>query len=161
MRQFIASVVVTATVTVPAVASQSRGAASTGGRIGACSLLTRDVIMKFGTENGKRFVDLLKPNEEPMGTTGSSCGYGGVQFQLDPFARSEQLRKSPGKDWQPVSGVGETAYFHNNANRWAELMVWSGAHHFTIQQDVPMGSTAEAMKPNTIALANYLITKLR
>jgi len=160
MRQFIASVLVTAAVTATALASQTSGASS-GGRIGACSLLTRDVIMKFGSENGKRFVDVLKPNESPMGTNGSSCGYGGIQFQLDPFPRSEQLRKSPQKDWQAVSGVGETAYFHNNANRWAELMVWSGAHHFTIQQDVPMGSTAEAVKPNTIALANYIITKLR
>jgi hypothetical protein len=158
MRQFVASVLIIGTIT-SALAAQAPAAGKP--RIGACSLLTRDVIMKFGTENGKRFVDLLKPNESPMGTSGSSCGYGGIQFQLDPFPRSEQLRKSPQKDWQAVSGVGETAYFHNNANRWAELMVWSGAHHFTIQQDVPMGSTAEAMKPNTIALANYIITKLR
>ena len=159
MRHFAASVLIIGIVTAPAIASQARGAAS-GGRIRACSLLTRDVVMKFGTDQGKRVVDLVKPLEDDLGTTGSACEYGGIGFQIDPFARTEQLRKSPGKDWQPVSGVGDTAFFRNNGNNYAELMVWSGTHHFTIQMSVPMGSTAEAIKPNTVALANAIIPKL-
>lgn len=161
MRQFMASVLVVTAVTVPAFASQARGAASSGGRIHACSILTRDVVMKFATENGKRVVDMVKPMEDDLGTIGSACEYGGIGLQIDPFARSQEMRKSMGKEWLPTSGVGETAYFRNNSNSWAELIVWSGAHHFTIQMGVPMGATAESIKPNTIALANYLITKLR
>lgn len=40
-------------------------------------------------------------------------------------------------------------------------MVWTGAHHFTIQLGVPEGSTPDAIKPNTIELARALIPKLR
>jgi hypothetical protein len=82
-------------------------------------------------------------------------------LQTDPFGRAEELRKSPGKEWQGVSGVGDTAYFRNNRNDYAELMVWTGAHHFTIQFGVPVGSTPEAIKPKTIELANAIIPKLR
>ena len=137
MRHFLASVLISGIVTAPAIASQARGAAS-GSRIRACSVLTRDVVMKFGTDQGKRVVDLVKPM----------------------VACTDQLRKSPGKDWQPVSGVGDTAYFRANGTNYAELMVWSGTHHFTIQMGVSMGSTPEAIKPNTIALANAIIPKL-
>ena len=75
--------------------------------------------------------------------------------------RPDELRKSPGKDWQRQTGVGDTAFFRNNANSYAELMVFVGAHHFTIQLGVPNGGTAESIKPNTIALAHAIIAKLR
>jgi hypothetical protein len=158
MRQVVASLVVLSCF-VPAASAQTRGGGSS--RISACSLLTRDVAMKVATADGKRTIDLLKPSEDLLGEKGSSCGYADIQLQVDPFARSEELRKSPGKGWTPVSGVGDTAYFHNNSDRYAELMVWTGAHHFTIQIGVPTGSTAAAVKPNTIALANAIIPKLR
>jgi hypothetical protein len=160
MRRPIASVLMIATMTTSAFASQARGGGSSS-RMSACSLLTKEVVMKYATENGKRLLDLIKPMEDEIGAVGSGCEYGGIMLQTDPFGRAEELRKSPGKEWQGVSGVGDTAYFRNNRHDYAELMVWSGTHHFTIQMSVPMGSTAESIKPNTIGLANYLITKLR
>jgi hypothetical protein len=38
---------------------------------------------------------------------------------------------------------------------------WSGSYYLTLQVSVPTGSTAEAIKPNTVALANALLAKLR
>ena len=58
-------------------------------------------------------------------------------------------------------GAGEAAYFRSNRNRYAELAVWTATHYFTLQVSVPTGSTAEAIKPNTVALANAIIAKLR
>ena len=156
MRQFIASVLVTGVVTA-AVAAQAPAGKP---RISACSLLPADLVLKVGALNPQT-VKILKPEEEAMGTTGSACEYGDIRLQVDPFANTDALRKSPGKDWQPVSGVGDTAFFHANGRNYAELMVWAGAHHFTIQFGVPVGSTPEAIKPKTIELANAIIPKLR
>ena len=128
--------------------------------IRACEVLTRDVVAKFDTGNPK-MRDLIPRNEEAIGSHGSSCNDGSIFVQIDPFLNSDSYRKSPAKDWQAVSGVGDTAYFHNNRDRYAELMVWSGKHHFTIQLSVPDGRTAEAVKPNTIGIATALIAKLK
>jgi hypothetical protein len=161
MHRVFGTVLVVAACSTPALVIASQGPGGGGARIHACSLLTRDLVMKVGTVEGKRTIDLLKPTEDDLGAIGSPCEYGGIGLQIDPFARAEQMRKSPEKDWTPVTGVGDTAYFHNNANRWAELFVWTGAHHFTIQMGVPTGSTADAIKPNTIALASEIIPKLK
>jgi len=146
---------------VACLAAASAAAAQSGKpAIRACEVLTRDVVAKFDTGNPK-MRDLLPRKEEAIGSHGSSCHDGSIFVQIDPFLNSESYRKSPAKDWQAVSGVGDTAYFHNNRDRYAELMVWSGGHHFTIQLSVPDGRTAEAVKPNTIGIATALIAKLK
>jgi hypothetical protein len=161
MRHVIASVLVVGCLSAQAMAAQARGAAATGKpKISACSLLSRELVEKVMTGN-KTILTSVKPEEEPIGTHGSYCEYAGVGLQINPFVRHDDLRKSPGKDWQSVTGVGDTAYFRNNRNNFAELMVWTGANHFTIQLGVPTGSTAEAVRPNTITLANAIIPKLR
>jgi len=128
--------------------------------IRACEVLTREMVVKYDTLNAK-LRDLIPRQEESIGSHGSSCDDGGILIQVNPFPRSDVYRKSPPKDWQAVSGVGDTAYFHNNANRWAELMVWTGNHHFTIQLSVPDGGTAESVKPNAMGLATALVAKLK
>lgn len=155
MRIIIGSVVLVACLAAD-VAAQS----ATKSPVRACTLLTRDLVSKYSTQNAK-ILQLFKPEEEAIGTRGSSCNDGGIFLQVDPFVRSDDLRKSPAKDWQAVSGVGETAFFHDNSGRYAELMVWSGNHHFTLQMDVPDGKTAESVKPNAVALATALIAKLK
>jgi hypothetical protein len=136
-------------------------AAPRGGRISACSLLPRALMEKVTPGPVNKIVFEIKATEDPVGANGSACGYAGTELQIDPFARADEMRRnSPGKDWQRLTGVGDAAYFHNNSDRYAELMVWTGAHHFTIQMSVPNGSTAEAVKPNTIMLANAIIPKL-
>ena len=141
-------------------AAQAGQSASGKPAVRACEVLTQEMVAKYDTQDPK-LRKLIPRHEEPIGSHGSSCDDGGIHIQINPFLRSDTLRKSPRKDWQALSGVGDTAYFHNNKDRWAELMVWSGAHHFTIQLSVPNGGTAESVKPNTIGLANALIAKLK
>ena len=160
MRQGLYLVLVIGCLASPLFASQTRNPAPAGRpNVSACSLLPRDLVEKVitGTTETLKY---LKPQEQPIGTHGSFCDYG-VILQVDPFLRHEDVRKSPGKDWHRVTGVGDTAYFRNNANSFAELMVWTGSHHFTIQMGIPAGGTADSVRPNTITLANAIIPKLR
>jgi hypothetical protein len=129
-------------------------------RINACTILTRDVAAKATTAASKTVLKST-PEERPVGLNGSYCDYGGIGLQIDPFAGADRIRQSPEKNWVPVSGVGDTAYFYNVRDFFAELIVWSGSHHFAIQMEVPAGGTAEQLKPNTIQLANLIIPKLK
>ena len=140
-----------------ALAFQARGGgAPAGSGIKACSVLTRDLVEPFSAN--KRALDLIPPEEETM-SSGSACEWGVVRLQLYP-ARPGASHTAP-KDYQPLPGVGDAAFFHNNRNQYAELLVWSGTHQFTLQVSVPTGSTADAMKPKTVDLAQAIIKKLR
>ena len=157
MRHTIASVLVVACVGVQTLASQAPGGATGKAARGACSILTKDLVAPFA-EN-KMVLNIIKPEEEAMGGSASACEWGIVRLQLYPGAK--QNRTPPAKDLQPLSGVGEAAYFRNNRNQYAELAVWTATHYFTLQVSVPTGKTAEGIKPNTVALANAIIAKLR
>lgn len=128
-------------------------------RINACTVLTREMVTSIATATKAKMNS--QPAEAPVGINGSSCDYGGIQLQVDPFAAADQMRKSPRKDWEPVSGVGDTAYFHNVRDFMAELLVWSGSHHFGILMDVPVGAKAEQIKPHMIQAANQIASKLK
>jgi hypothetical protein len=39
-------------------------------------------------------------------------------------------------------------------------MVWTSKHSLDLQVSVPSGKTAEAMKPDIVALANTILAKL-
>ncbi|HEX8026893.1 MAG TPA: hypothetical protein VF491_00450 [Vicinamibacterales bacterium] len=157
----ITSLTIVACLAVAGAATAQPGKPAPGkAAIRACEVLTRDVVAKFDTGNPK-MRGLIPRSEEAIGSHGSSCNDGAIFVQIDPFLNSDTLRKSPPKDWQAVPGVGDTAYFHNNRDRYAELMVWTGGHHFTIQLSVPDGSTAEKVKPNTIGIAAALIARLK
>lgn len=128
-------------------------------RINACAVLTRDVAARVVTD--KAALD-GRPVETPAGSSGSQCEYAGIILQINPFAASAaRMRKSPEKDWVPLGGVGDTAYFHHVKDVVAELIVWTGPHHFGVLMDVPAGSTAEKMKPTLVQLANLIIPKLK
>lgn len=153
---------VTVTLLVVASFAATAAAAQTAGKPGirACTLLTRELVAKYDTHSAK-VRDMFKPEEEAIGAHGSSCSDGGIMLQVDPFVRHNDLRKSPGKDWRPLPGIGDTAFFRDNGGRWAELMVWTGPRHFTLQISVPNGGTAESVKPNAVGLATALIQKLK
>jgi hypothetical protein len=131
--------------------------------VGACSLLTKDLVMKI-TPYEKQALDRvaqIPPSEEPVGPSGSACEYGGIYLQIDPFASPTRLEEDGFVKWLPLPGIGDVAYFRDNVGEWAELYVRAGAHVFTIQMDVPTGRTAESIKPNVIALAQAILPKLR
>ena len=154
MGHIAAVIVALGCVTAALAASQT----PSGGQppVRACAVLTRDLVAPF-TEN-KKMLDLLPPEEEALGTSGTACEYGAVRLQLFPGRGGK--RTVSGKDFQPVTGAGEGGYFRNNRDRYAELMVWTGKHSLDLQVSVPAGRTAEAMKSDLIALANAILAKL-
>ena len=94
-----------------------------------------------------------------MAGGGAACEHGGVRLQISPGAGPKRI--APDKEWQPVSGAGEAAFFRSNRNQYAELMFWAAKHYLTLQVSVPTGSTAEALQPKVITLANQVIAKLQ
>ncbi len=162
MRQLVASFVVMGCFASQSAAVQSstRGAATPA--IRACSLLTGDVVTQV-TPYDKAAFDLvmrIPPQEDSVSSSGSACTYGGITMQVDPFAPAV-FEKQRGKDWVPIAGVGDTAYFFDRRGRWAELYVRVGEHVLTIQMDIPMGRTAATVQPNVVALARAILPKLR
>ena len=152
------TLVVAIGVTCQAAASQTRSDGPAAGQpaVRACAVLTRDLVVPF-TEN-KKILDLLPPQEETLGTSGTACEYGAVRLQLFPGRGGKRTMSA--KDLQPISGAGEGGHFRSNRDRYAELMVWTSKHSLDLQVSVPSGRTAEAIKSDVVALANAIIAKL-
>ena len=121
----------------------------------ACAVLTRDLVEPFSAN--KRALDSFPPEEEATPTS-SSCEWGVVRLQL--YSARPGIKPTAPKEYAPLAGVGDTAFFRNNRNEYAELLVWSGSHHFTLQVGVPAGGSVDAIKPKTVALAQAIIKKL-
>jgi hypothetical protein len=158
MRRAVTLFVAISCITSQAGASQTRsGGPATGqSAVRACAVLTRDMVAPF-TAN-KQVLDLIPPEEEALGTSGTACEYGAVRLQLFPGRGGK--RTFSARDLQPISGVGEGGYFRNNGNQYAELMIWTGKHSLDLQVSVPSGRTAEAIRPDVVALAKAILVKL-
>jgi hypothetical protein len=159
MRYLATFVVVLGCITSDAAAFQARtgGVAAGAPAIRPCSILTRDLVAPFA-EN-KKVLDLIPPEEEPVGASGVACDDGPIRLQLFPGSgRPQNPPKVEGL--YPVSGAGEAAYFRSNRDRYAELIVYTARHYLTLQVSVPTGKTAEAIKPDVLKLANAIIAKL-
>lgn len=158
MRRMVTVVVVALGCITPHVAeAQSRSGGAAGqSTVRACAVLTRDLVTPF-TEN-KKVLDLIPPQEEVLGTSGTACEYGAVRLQLFPGRGGK--RPASAKDLQPISGAGEGGYFRSNRDQYAELIVWTAKHSLDLQVSVPSGRTAESIKADVITLANAIIAKL-
>jgi hypothetical protein len=145
-----------------ATAAESTSTTTTG-KVGACALLTKDLLEKTTPVDTERFeLGLMIPAaEEPVGVAGSTCEYGGVLLQVDPFTSPARIEETLAAKWTRVPGLGDIAYFHDNIGEWAELYVRAGERVITIQMDVPTGRKAESIKPNVIALAEAILPKLK
>lgn len=155
---FILSVLLFCLVPSLSVAQSRPGA----GKAGSCALLTRDLVEKINTVT-KKSVDAAGPKELPLGASGTACEWGDVVLQIDPWppARLEEMRKSDGKRWEVIPGVGDAAYLHNIKDMMAELFVRTGSRTFAVLLTIPEGSTTAAFKPTLVAVANTLVPKLR
>jgi hypothetical protein len=162
MRQVLASLLLIGCVARPASAGPSQGAADGKPALRACALLTKDLAAKV-TPNKNQVILTIPPSEESLGAAGSSCSYAGIELQIDPFtpANLDALYKDRGKAWTPVPGVGDAAYFFDNRGEYAELYARVGDRVFSIQMDVPPGSSVPAIKPNVITLAHAVAPRLR
>ena len=138
----------------PDIAAQSPTAG-----IKVCGLLPRADVKRL--INGNQVFDMLPPEEEPLGTYGSSCNYPGVMIQLMPFQQGtiDTMRKR-GR-LEPVSGVGDEAWLYDNPAGYAELYVRIDKRFLTLQRDIDRGQTLASVRPGVIALANALVAKLR
>ena len=145
-----------ATLTVAAAQTRSGGPVTGQQAVRACAVLTRDLVAPF-TEN-KTVLDLMPPQEEALGTSGTACEYGAVRLQLFPGRGGKRTLSA--KDLQPISGAGDGGYFRSNRDRYAELAVWTSKHSLDLQVSVPTGRTAESLKAAVVALANAIIAKL-
>ena len=164
MRYVIASLLVVGCVSATVLASQARSGGAAAGNV--CRLLTRDLVMKVSTANGRAVLERAKPMEDWVGPGLSSCKYGRISLVLDPFKQPEQVRSAmrtktaPYKNYEKVAGVGDEAFFESNS-AFANLTVWTGSHQFHIQMGAGFDDDAKALKPNVVALAHALIPQLR
>lgn len=155
-RHLIVSLVLLGCLQASAAAQTRAAAAPTK----ACSLLTRELALQASP---KQPLDAAGPNEVSLGANGMACEWGALMLSVDPYtpARLEEIRKTSGKQWEVVPGVGDAAYFHNVKDAMAELFVRVGARTFVVIITIPVGSTAAAFKPNFVAVANAVAPKLR
>ncbi len=104
---------------------------------------------------------LAKAEEEPMGAQGSACNYPTVRAQVLEFRQQtlDSARKT--STLEPVAGVGDEAYVHNNKDRFAELIARVGPHMLTVQMDINAPKTFATTKPDLIGLSNLFVAKLR
>lgn len=152
MKRIVIAVIL-ASIPLHGASSQNSGA-----RIGACAVMPHELVEKHA-ENPAA-LKYMKPREEPVDAIGSSCEYGSLGLQVNPFGATSRP-KAPSPEWTAVNGLGDAAFFRPNRKYYAELIVWSGPNHITIQYGVPRGSTPEAEKPTTIAFATAVLAKLR
>lgn len=168
MRSVVALVLVAGCLSSTPAAFQARGASAAGVR--ACALLTYDLAIQVSTAAGRKVLQGATPDEDTEGMSiakgASVCDYGTLHLILAPFARPEQVRSgmrtgaAPYKGHERVAGVGDEAFFAFDS-AFANLYVWTGTRHFWIQMATGVGEEAKALKPNTIALANAILSTLR
>jgi len=138
------------------------GAQTAKPAVHACTLLTKEVITQISPYDKQALAAALTEaaKENPAGTSGSECSYGGITMQVDPFTPAV-FEKQRDNKWVAVSGVGDSAYFFDRSGRWAELYVVAAGRVLTIQMAVPTGKTAPSIQPNVIALAKAILPKLK
>ena len=126
-------------------------------RIAVCSLVPKEEVKKHLP--WQAFLDQMPITEEPIGASGSSCNYPTADIQVLPFTRSflDEIRKLGARE--SIPGLGDEAYFRNNNNLYAEIVVKVGQRLLTIQADAD--DNVDAAKPKVIALAREIVPKLR
>lgn len=159
MRHAIVSVLLTGCVTLPVLASQAGSKPAAGQRIRVCSILTREIVMRVSTPDGKALAERARPIDDPVPDI-ASCQIGRASLMVDPFPRPEATRKSLGKQWQPVPGIGDAAYYMGDKS-FGNLYVFASPRNFSIEISVGPSDTPEGVKASAIALAKEVAPKLR
>jgi hypothetical protein len=125
-------------------------------RIKVCSLVPKEEVKAHLPWIAA--LDQFAPEEEAIGASGSSCNYPSVLIQVLPASPGtvDLVRKKPGIE--TIAGVGDEAYFNNNADRYAELFVRVGQRLLTLQANA--NGKVAAVKPGVVNLAKALVAKL-
>ena len=143
-------------VFAPALQTQ-QPAAPAGTPIRACALATKAEVKKHLP--WAAMLDNMPIEEEPIGSSGSSCNYPSVTIQVLPVSQRtlDAVRKKD--DTEAVEGIGDEAYFHENPNGYGELYVKVGRRLLTLQASAE--GDIGAVKPGVVNLAKELVAKLR
>jgi hypothetical protein len=123
-----------------------------------CPLVTLAEVKKFAPWP-PHMDQFAKPEEEPVGQSGSACEWPTVRVQVLSGSSLEAFRKEGAKE--PVSGVGDEAYLRDNRGRYAELAARVGKQTLTLQLSIRQGQTFESVKPSLIGLARLYVERLR
>jgi hypothetical protein len=126
-------------------------------RIAVCSLLAKAEVRKHLPWND--IVDRMPPEEEPVGTYGSSCNYPSVFIQVFPVGRLVRGQPTTEPGWQALTGLGDEAWFRPNWTNYAELYVKTATHTLTIQASA--NGNVDAVRPGAVSLAKALLAALR
>ena len=91
MRYIIASLLIVGCVSSTAIGFQARGGGPAAGK--ACALLTRDLLMKVSTAEGRKLLEGTQPSADAQGISvakgASVCYHGLITLVLEPAARPE------------------------------------------------------------------------
>jgi hypothetical protein len=125
--------------------------------IRACSLLTKEEVKRHLP--WKPQLDQFAVEEEPVGTTGSSCNYPSATVQVLLFSQAtiDAARKKGGLE--SISGIGDEAYYYKNPNGYAEVYAKTGKYLVTVQANA--NDKVDAVKPGAVSLAKALVAKVR
>jgi hypothetical protein len=155
---FVMVVVFVAWAVSTVAARQSAGAGGQYQVLKVCSLLTVAEVKKLAP--WAPMFDQMKIEEEGFGG-GSSCNYPTATVQVMQFRQG--TIDAMGKDGklEPVAGLGDAAWLHNNRDLFAELAVKVGPHLLTVQTSIDQGKTFETSKPQLLGLGRAFAAKLR
>jgi hypothetical protein len=124
--------------------------------IRACSLLSKEEVKRHVP--WEAMFDFMELEEHAIGDSGSSCSYPTVEIQVLPSSsRIIEIARERG-GLEGVSGIGDEAYFHNNADEYAEVFVRAGRYIVTVQADAEDG--IESTRPGALSLARALVAAL-
>lgn len=126
-------------------------------RIEVCSLVPKAEVKKQLPWQDS--LDAMPVEEEPVGTTGSSCSYPSVHVQVLAYTRSflDTFRKAGALE--AIPGLGDEAWFRHNRKMFAEIVVKVGPRLLTLQADAD--DDVAAVRPRVIDLARVYVARLR
>jgi hypothetical protein len=124
----------------------------------ACSLMSAAEVKKLAPWPSQ--LDQFPPEEEAIGTRGSSCNYPTAFIQVMAFSQGFLDAAIKSGATESVNGVGDLAYIRNNRDRYAELVARVGPHILTVQLNMGQNEAFEAAKPRLIAVAQAFAARL-
>ena len=144
-------------VSAPSLAARAVQKPAAAPVVKACSLLTKAEVRKHLP--WRDVLDQFPVEEEPIGTTGSSCNYPSVFIQVMPGSPNALAPFQKAGATEPVAGVGDEAYFRNNKNNYAEVAARVGKYLLTVQANADAKSM-DTVKAGAVSLAKALAAKL-
>jgi hypothetical protein len=151
-----------AALTMMATGSPLTAQSGTGSQTGACSLLTKELVLQTTPESDTQTLDRLStpPEEHRLGPNRSLCDYAGITLHLNPFSPKvveQQLRND--RKAVSIPGLGDAAWFRDVGGVMGELYVRSGPRNLGVALEVPEGRTVESVKPRAIAIAKAVLSR--